>query len=343
MGLSQLKLTQSDMQYSVFYRLLLAPRCRLWRYVALCLLFLLFSFAETGYNYDMQSHGTVPLMMLCLIGVTCKVATTYVLVRFVMPRLLFGQRYAAFWRAVVGSIVLFIFLQYGLESVSCRHYGMTSFRGAFSFYHLLDFCIQIVQWLIVFMGLSMGYLLRYWTDEMQRKQRMETSRLQMETELLKEQVTPELLCETLNRSGAQALSEPSAASERLMLLSRLLRYQLYDCRRKEVLLESEVKFLRDYLALLERNGECAGYTLAVAGQIWGVFVPPLLFVLFVRPEKAKIGIAFTVSGNCLDFRVTGNCSRIEECKARRRLDDVYAQRYTLSVSSQNASLTIERI
>lgn len=343
MGLSQFKLTQADIQYSAFYRLLLAPQCRLWRWVVLCSLFLLFSFSETGYNYDMQGYGAVPLIMLCIIGVTCKVAAAYMLVRFAMPRLLPGRRYAAFWCAVVLSIVLFLFLQYGLESVICKHYGMISARGAFFFYHLLDFCVQAVQWLIVFMGLSMGHLLKYWADETQRKQRMETSRLQMETELLKEQVTPALLCETLNRSGVQALSEPSAASERLMLLSRLLRYQLYDCRRKEVLLESEVKFLRDYLALLERNGECAGYTLTVAGQTWGVFVPPLLFVLFVRPEKAKIGMAFTVSGNRLDFCVTGNCSRIEECKARRRLDDAYAHHYTLSVSSQNASLTIERI
>lgn len=322
-----------------------SSRCEWVRHLLLCLLMLFFSFAEMGYHYAIMECGFAPLAILCAVGTLCKVGLIYILILLVIPRLLPHCRYMLFW-SVTFLIVLFsILLQHGGEALTYHCYGMPFWRfqcGSSVGFYLLDFCVQFVQWLLVLLGLSVGHLLKYWTTETQKKQRMLVSQLQIETELLKEQVAPVLLCETLHQSGVLAQRDAQKASERLMLLSRLLRYQLYDCRRREVLLDSEVKFLHDYLELLVQNGECTGYSFSVSGQTMGVFVPPLLFVSLVNcSSRGKLTLDFCVEVETLTFRVTGTDGCYEESKVRRRLDRLYSQHYRLLVSSQDVVLTLQ--
>jgi sensor histidine kinase YesM len=178
----------------------------------------------------------------------------------------------------------------------------------------IDILAQNALWFMILLGILMGRMLKYWNKEQENKLQIEASKLQMETEYMKEQVAPSLLCSTLRKSGDSAETEPKETSAILMQLSRLLRYQLYDCRQKTVLLESEIKFLKEYLAILKYNDGCARFSISVSGQTMGVLIYPLLFVPFVpflqseepSDKDTFIDINFHVEDDCLNFELTDN-------------------------------------
>jgi len=192
----------------------------------------------------------------------------------------------------------------------------------------------------------MGRMLKYWNIEHENKLQIEASNIQMETESMKEQVAPSLLCSTLRKNGESAEMEPKETSAVLMQLSRLLRYQLYDCHQEKVLLESEVKFLREYLAILKYNDGCAGFNISVSGQTMGILIYPLLFVPFLQSEEHSdkdtfIDIGFHVGDDCLFFELTDSLVQRNEGSIRNRLEQLYPQKYVLDIQPKHVLLKIQ--
>jgi sensor histidine kinase YesM len=199
---------------------------------------------------------------------------------------------------------------------------------------------------MVLLGVLMGRMLKYWNNEHENKLQIEASNIQMETESMKEQIAPSLLCSTLRKSGESAEMEPKETSAILMQLSRLLRYQLYDCRQKKVLLESEIKFLKEYLAILKYNRGCAGFDISVSGRTMGVFIPPLLFVPFLQSEESSdetafIDIGFRVENGSLSFELSDNRMQRDEEGVRKCLEQLYPQKYELDIQPKHVSLKIQ--
>jgi len=192
----------------------------------------------------------------------------------------------------------------------------------------------------------MGRMLKYWNNEHENKLQIQASKIQMETESMKEQLAPSLLCSTLRKSGESAETDPEETSGTLMQLSRLLRYQLYDCRQEKVLLESEIKFLKEYLAILKYNDECAGFNISVSGQTMGVLISPMLFVPFLQSaapsaEKAFIDIRFVIANDHLNFELADNHIQRNEESVRNRLELLYPQKYELNIQPEHVLLKIQ--
>ena len=178
---------------------------------------------------------------------------------------------------------------------------------------------------------------------------MEKAHVLSEVEQLKEQVSPELLFKTLHHSGELTLTKPEKASKMLMKLSQLLRYQLYDCSRRKVLLSSEITFLTNYLMLEQSSLPQFRYQFTSEGEVNRMLVPPLLFIPFVQHIveltheqqtllpvsldihlKAEKGtIVFTCMCPQLNLSVNRGLERI-----RQRLDLLYGDRYGLSFTME---------
>ena len=67
-----------------------------------------------------------------------------------------------------------------------------------------------------------------------------------------------------------------------MKLSQILRYQLYDCNRGKVLLNTEIKFLTNYLELEQLVSGKFDFRMNASGEIGRTFVFPLLFIPFIQ-------------------------------------------------------------
>ena len=338
------------------------------RYALLGIALLIFAYSETMYHY---SHTTiVPFVMLMANAFLCKAIVVAVLLAILIP-LLLKQRYAIFCTSVFVVIIIAVWLQHiAIEGIIYKHFGLYFWKERIDFWYIIiDLSSQNAIWFLFTLGLLMGRMLKYWSKEFEHKQQILASQLQMETESMKEQVSPAFLCKTLHKSGKSALTAPEETSDILMQLSRLLRYQLYDCRHEKVLLDSEIQFLNKYLSILKYNGECSDFNISVSGQTMGILIPPLLFVPFLQssPTSADrlsfIDIKIMVYDNQLSFDLTNNIATKgdvstnnlahqamqtqnigetrNEAGIRQRLEQLYPQKYSLTIEPEHILLKIQ--
>lgn len=273
---------------STTYELLISPKYRVLRYACLCLVYFLFSYSETSYHY--AHTPATAFAILVFVSFLSKSIATIILIAMWVP-LLLKQRYTAFLASSIATITACAWLQQiVLEQIICRHFNLRYWRDNADWLEtVIDMFSLNMLWIMVISGILLGRILKYWNLENEKKQQIEASRLQMETEAMKEQLSPDLLCNTLQRSSETAEKSPKETSDMLMKLSRLLRYQLYDCRRNTVLLDSELKFLNEYLTILKYNEACADFHIFISGNTMGVQIPPMSIIRRLQSEGVPTG------------------------------------------------------
>lgn len=140
----------------------------------------------------------------------------------------------------------------------------------------------------------------------------------------------------------------------LLKLSQILRYQLYDCSRKTVLLKAEIDFLTNYLSLEQWYSNRFQYSVLAEGDINRIFVPPLLFIPFVQQsvfqiysqnESAAINLHFRVENGEVHFVCSfdnGNLLNQNDFSGiKQRLELLYGEHYTLSISQRIVMLKLK--
>jgi LytS/YehU family sensor histidine kinase len=262
--------------------------------------------------------------------------------------LLLKQHYAVFWISILALAFLFVWLQQVVfNDLICNYFNIDSWKKNVHFLHTwMDILIQFSLALLVVLGIFIGRMFKYWNKEQEHKQRIQASKLRMETETMKEQVSPSLLCSTLRFCGESAEAAPKETSETLMRLSRLLRYQLYDCRQEKVLLDSEIKFLKEYLSILQYNNNCNGFNLSVSGPTIGILIPPLLFVPLLQSEETPdkhtfIDINIHIHNDSLTFELNDNYTQRNDTNVRNRLEQLYPQKHNLTIKPRHVMLEIQ--
>ena len=171
---------------------------------------------------------------------------------------------------------------------------------------------------------------------------------------LKNQINPHFLFNTLNNISSLTQIDPDAAQDAIEQLSDLLRYAMYETNKKTVPIQGEVEFMRNYISLMKlrcNEKTTVNYQLSIVN--YQLEVAPLLFISLIenafkhgvsssRPSKIDIRLEQT------DDRLVFTCDNTNYPKddadrsgsgiglenTRRRLDLMYADRYTWEQSLQ---------
>eukprot|EP01132_Coremiostelium_polycephalum_P022109 gene22109-26237_t len=148
--------------------------------------------------------------------------------------------------------------------------------------YLEDF-ISVVILLSILCAATMAIrLFQRWVKDGYRLTQLENIRMQTELDLLKSQVNPHFLFNMLNNSQVLIQTNPEKASEILIKLSDLLRYQLYDSSREKVLLRADIRFLAQLLTLEKVRRDYFDFNIEQEGTSRQLLIAPLLFVPFVE-------------------------------------------------------------
>src|SRR6202012_188798 len=153
-------------------------------------------------------------------------------------------------------------------------------------------------------------LLKYWYQEKEIQQQLEKEKLLVELQLLKSQLHPHFLFNTLNNLYSMTLERSLQAPQAVLQLSALLRYMLYDCNEPLTALTKEIDMLRTYIALEQfRFGERLDLSMSFTGDIDKKRIAPLLLLPFVENsikhgtgeqlEKRWISLHLHVEGDVL--------------------------------------------
>jgi two-component system LytT family sensor kinase len=148
---------------------------------------------------------------------------------------------------------------------------------------------------------------KYWWLKQQESQRLEKDKMSTELQLLKAQVHPDFLFNTLNNIYNHALSSSPRTSVMLLKLSDLLSYMLYDCDQPAVRLEKEIDMMKEYLQLEKiRYNDEPELQVSIKGAPDGKYIAPFLLVPFIENSFKHCGQMTEQSWINLDIRVDGD-------------------------------------
>jgi LytS/YehU family sensor histidine kinase len=149
--------------------------------------------------------------------------------------------------------------------------------------------------LVTFLATVLRVIMDWWRYQ-NEKQVLLTQTIQSELRFLKSQINPHFLFNTLNNLYALTLKKSDKAPEIVLKLSEIMRYMLYECNEKRVLLSREIQYINNYLDLERlRQPVGAAITFEVEGIVSDQTVAPLLFVPFLE-NSFKHGLNHTVNG-----------------------------------------------
>ncbi|MDD3037845.1 sensor histidine kinase [Bacteroides sp.] len=272
------------------YRFLVSPQLRWARYLILIIVLGIISFNQVFIIYlDYRDK-----MGGWIYGLTFIYLLTYMIIVcfnlfWLFPKYLLKRRYVTYLSLLSAAMLVALSIQMVIEYNIFVHWLEIYTNGIYyKTSTVIDYLSSFILSTLCMIGGTMTVLLKEWMIEHQRVSQLEKAHILSEVEQLKEQVSPELLFNTLHYSGILTLTEPEKTSKILMQLSQLLRYQLYDCSRGKVLLSGELTFLTNYLQLKQIYLSRFDYELTSEGEVNRVLVSPLLFIPFVQYAVEQI-------------------------------------------------------
>lgn len=170
--------------------------------------------------------------------------------------------------------------------------------------------------------------------------------LQTELAMLKNQVNPHFMFNTLNSLYVMSKKNDKNLSESIMMLSDLMRYQLYDADHEKVSLKKELEYIQNYIDLEEMRRSDLKVTFQIEGDVLNKEISPLLLLPFVEngfkhsftieEEKNQMAIDVKIEDYKLSFDCKNNKGISETGpggiglkNVKRRLELLYPNAYKL--------------
>ncbi|MGC4038452.1 MAG: histidine kinase [Chitinophagaceae bacterium] len=177
---------------------------------------------------------------------------------------------------------------------------------------------------------------------------------QSELDLLKAQLSPHFLFNTLNNLYGVALNKPDKIAPLLVKLSNLLRYSVYETKERFVPLNDELAYIWNYIELEKmRMADRLSLKMNIEQHISSaVRVSPMVLIVFVEnafkhakntlDDAIHIEISLTLAEGKIYFAISNNCDydkwleqQVEKergigiATTVRRLDLLYPNEYKL--------------
>ncbi|ADB40689.1 signal transduction histidine kinase, LytS [Spirosoma linguale DSM 74] len=112
---------------------------------------------------------------------------------------------------------------------------------------------------------------------------LENENLSLELNFLKSQINPHFLLNTLNSIYVRVVDVDEQAADQILRLSDLMRYGLYESNTEYILLERELEYIQNYLALESaRKGDNVTIRFDQAGDFSQHYIAPLLLISLVE-------------------------------------------------------------
>lgn len=327
-----------------------------WLGVAACLT-LFFGHFNGDYRYT--------FLFVCLV-LPIAIGTTYFINYVLIPHYLLQKRYARFvsyfiftliisvWAEMLAMIWAFIHL------AEYRYSNMNPLTGDI-------FLLAGGLYTVVFFSTSVKLLKHWYSGEKDiselRSQQLEAELKLKETELklLKGQIHPHFLFNTLNNLYGLALERSEEMPDAIIRLSGLLDAMLYRSQAKKVTIREELKLIEDYIALEQlRVGNRLNLCWQVEADMENHVIAPFLLFPFIEnafkhgfandTEQLKLEIRAVIREQHLLFSVTNSAaipsersegaSGIGLQNVQRRLQLLYPQQHQLQIQQQPSFFSI---
>ena len=216
------------------------------------------------------------------------------------------------------------------------------------------FIVMVINVVFSLLMTSAGKLLFEYLQKMIKFKEIENKQLKAELNLLKSQVNPHFLFNTLNNLyGLITQNENQKASEVTLKLAELTRYLLESSKKEKVSIKRELQVIEDYLCLEKiRFSNNTDIKFDISGIDKEVFVAPLLFIPLVEnafkhglqtvTEKSFAHFSLAIQGDDLFFEARNSIgkkfknhstSRTGITNLKNRLQLIYPEKHQLEIEN----------
>lgn len=327
-----------------------SPRYKVWRHV----IYWAFHIAVWAALWKLMG---VPLsyarhvLNMCM-WVPCFIFFSYPLVYFAIPHYLLTGKLLQFFFIVLcwGASGIYIDIAY-------RSYILIPLQEALKLDNILPRGPLAFCYLCMTTSAASPMLINFfklWIQKQQEWLQVSKEKANAELELLKKQIHPHFLFNTLNNIYSFSLDQSPKTPELILKLSSLLSYMLYDCRTEKVRLEKEIEIMKNYIDLeKERYGSTFDISWSDDTKSCnGCFIAPLLMLPFLEnafkhgPSEqlnhSWLSVDISVKHQTLLFKIANSKNEfvtyreggIGVANVKKRLELIYAGDYELKINDE---------
>jgi two-component system, LytTR family, sensor kinase len=286
-----------------------------------------------------------------LIYLPAVIAASHFVVNYLLPKFYFRNKFYLFSTLAAITVILYPVLAYLIRMLVVDplypNPEAYSINNYFSAMLIFVFGMAPLAWYSI-----AGHL----REEESLRQRIDKDRLEAllklketELKLLKSQIQPHFLFNTLNNLYSLALEKSDRTPDMIIRLSDMLNYIIYDCKSERVPLSKEIDFIRNYIELQKVRYETCSISFSVRGGSSDKQIAPMILHTFIDnsfkhgadkdPDKPWIRISITATDGTLFLSVVNskrnngeqrnNSTGIGIANTQKRLDLIYRDRHEL--------------
>ncbi|HEY9178618.1 MAG TPA: sensor histidine kinase [Flavipsychrobacter sp.] len=220
---------------------------------------------------------------------------------------------------------------------------------------IVDYAFALVLWLGAF---TMAWYMQDHTRQEKKAKAAAHKQTLAELELLRNQLNPHFLFNTLNNIYGLSLQKSDKAPESILKLSSIMRYMLYDTNVPLVSFEKEKEVMQAYVDMeLLRLQDTGNFHFTIEADR-DYYLPPLLWLPILEntfkhgtrhiAEQYHIDFSCTIYNSKLHITSSNNCVNTTNkpggvglANLRKRLDLLYPGKYSLDISQQDSEYKTE--
>jgi len=284
----------------------------------------------------------------------------YVLYLLIIPTFFKKGKFPVFFLVLIFYLLIYIPLYAVVSTYTNILLGLVENWDGYNFQ-------LVVATYYVVLFAFLGGLFRLTLDGFEIKQQkilLEQQNIKNELAMLRAQVNPHFLFNTLNTIHSYILNNNPNSADAVIKLADIMRYMLHDASRELITLRKEIAYLKSYIELqkfrLERNDLIV---FNIMGDSGGILIPPMLLTPFVENafKHSRKGnsadriivdlsiittqLEFTVS-NGFDSTVKQQINKPEGVglkNVKRRLELLYPQKHMLEINEQDQKFIVKLI
>ena len=312
-------------------------------------------------GYGSENTEYVTRFSLFLMPVT--IIVSYVFLFYLIPTYLLANKQGLFvlysiYTLIISSFFISISVLYGSVLLNYLRIDDSSpLTKTFLF-------IVLGVYFVVFITITIGLIINNYKSIVKNedlKNKILQTQLQLkkqELSMLKMQIHPHFLFNSLNTIYGFALKKADQAPEMILKLSNLLDYILYQIEKPTVSLENEINHLEDYISLEKlRFHDTLEVNLIKGDDISEIYIAPMLLIPFVENSfkhgaiiDGCLAIMISVKRNSemLFFEVensvlekTNDSTGIGLENIQKRLKMLYPNAYTLEINRTDKLFKVE--
>lgn len=280
---------------------------------------------------------------------------------FLYKRFIVDKKYLKYFISVflVGLVTFWLFNRIPMLFVSIH-------SGTFDKVELHKiFVTSLFTAIIPFVGGVVGLVIKGFEESIKErdlKEELLKKNHEIELALIKAQLDPHFLFNSLNNVDALISIDKDKASEYLNKLSHILRYILYTQKDEKIAINKEIEYIQDFIDLQKiRTSNSSYVSLEVNSASVDWNIEPTLFIPFIenafkyadnKKLEDAIKIQFDINDDQLRFYIAnkyGSQNNIEEASGlgleliQKRLNLLYPDHYELIQKDEDGYYSIELV